>query len=107
MNEHAKDGKTGEITEREKQLLGIMREHPELAEQLEALVAEIAGNEGERSLDDMETNVVERVREIAQKVLTQAAQAQERRLNEQARVEHPDCRRDQKKTLVAHHRRGR
>ena len=87
------------LSKREQEIVKRLRENPELAEHLYALFEEIggSGSDYERTLDEMEDNVVGKSRDIAQQVLEQAARAQERRLNEKTRASNPRARRDRKK----------
>jgi hypothetical protein len=108
MNEeHPTSESRQSLSQRELEIVKRLRENPELAEQFYALLEEIggSGSDYERSLDEMEGNVVGKTRDIARQVLEQAAQAQERRLNEKTRAGNLRARRDRKKTPVAQHRR--
>lgn len=87
------------LSDRELEIMSRLRENPELAEQIYALLGEIGGPEDgrEHSFDEMEENVVERARKVARQILEQSAQAQEKRLNQKARTSHPGSRTDRKK----------
>ena len=98
-DEHPTPDPKQSLSQREQEIVKRLRENPELAEQLYALFEEIggSGSDHERSLDEMEGNVVGKSRDIARQVLEQAAQAQERRLNEKIRASNPRAGRDRKK----------
>jgi hypothetical protein len=98
-DEHPAPESNQSLSQRELEIVKRLRENPELEEQFYALLEEIggSGSDYERSLDEMEGNVVGKTRDIARQVLEQAAQAQERRLNEKTRTGNSRARRDRKK----------
>jgi hypothetical protein len=82
----------------DQQLLEALNQHPQLKERLLAIVRLAEGQEGTpRTADEIETLLVEEVRQLGRETMTEWAQAQARRVAREVGQEHPRSYRSKKK----------
>lgn len=91
-------GKTDERT-REQRLVEALREHPELLERFEAILALTDSEQGAlRSADEIEELLVEEVRRLGHGAIEQWAKGAEERTARELREIHPQARLKKKDT---------
>jgi Zn-dependent M32 family carboxypeptidase len=84
-----------ELSETEKELLGLLREHPELAEPVRRIV-KLANKDG-AGAHRVEDELIEEVRRLGSKTMSSWAQRQARRVEEEMEGRSPPMHRHKKK----------
>jgi len=82
----------------DQQLLEALNQHPQLKERLLAIVRLAAGQEGTPcTADEIETLLIEEVRQLGRETMVEWAQAQARRVASEVGQQHPQSYRSKKK----------
>ena len=78
-------------------LLAGLNQHPEIKERVRAILAMAEGREGvPMTVDELESLLVEEVRQLGRQTMGDWAQAQAVRVEQQVRAEHPKIHRSKK-----------
>jgi len=81
----------------DEQLLAALHQHPELKERVLAIMRLAAGQEGSaRTADEIETLLIEEMRQLGQQAMRQWAQEQAGRVASEVRQQHPQSYRSKK-----------